>query len=132
MRKAKKLTKKWLKKANKKTKKSANKLRKGLTKRHSGSKKDKDTQKAFDAYSSHGWKGQYRGGPANANGKWMNKPSGNAQRLPTKKSDGTDITYAEFDIDDVKPRSARRLVKGSDGNVYYTNDHYKTFKRVEK
>ena len=40
-----------------------------------------------------------------------------------------DTTYTEYDVNPYtgKNRGAERLVKGANGKVYYTNDHYQTF-----
>ncbi len=47
--------------------------------------------------------------------------------LPKKKN----RTYFEADIDyDGGRRNAKRLIYSNDGQMYYTSDHYKTFKEV--
>lgn len=39
--------------------------------------------------------------------------------------------YHECDIDYVSgPRNAKRIVYSNDGNIYYTEDHYKTFEHL--
>ena len=47
----------------------------------------------------------------------------------------TKIQYKEFDINKADPvtnfRDDKRFVKGSDGSIYYTDDHYMTFKRIK-
>jgi hypothetical protein len=48
--------------------------------------------------------------------------------------DGKPITYREWDVDPKVPgvpRNADRIVTGSDGKVYYTNDHYTTFTEIK-
>ena len=55
--------------------------------------------------------------------------------LPRKDANGNNITYKEFDINRKDPvtnnRDSKRFVSGSDGSVYYTDDHYMTFKRIK-
>lgn len=60
------------------------------------------------------------------------QPFENAKRkLPTKDKDGKPITYREYDINPTPQHGANRgeerMVIGSDGSAYYTNDHYTTF-----
>ena len=61
--------------------------------------------------------------------------------LPTKDKDGNLITYTEYDAkppeyiikENGKPRLNRgthRIVVGSNGNIYYSPDHYLTFVRL--
>ncbi|MFN0298851.1 MAG: ribonuclease domain-containing protein [Burkholderiales bacterium] len=42
--------------------------------------------------------------------------------------------YAEFTVPTpgAKTRGARRIVAGKDGEFFYTDDHYKSFKRVRE
>jgi len=54
--------------------------------------------------------------------------------LPKKGINGDIIVYREWDIKPKIPgknRGAERLVSGSDGKVWYTKDHYKTFVRIK-
>lgn len=54
--------------------------------------------------------------------------------LPKKDIDGNLIFYREWDVNPIikgKNRGKERLVTGSDGKVYYTNNHYKSFQKVE-
>ncbi len=49
-------------------------------------------------------------------------------------SDSNPITYKEYDVNPYQKgvnRGAERLVRGSDGRSYYTNDHYETFTLIE-
>jgi hypothetical protein len=51
-------------------------------------------------------------------------------RLPTDGSSGSSITYQEYDRYPYTPgvsRGTDRIIIGSDGSRYFTNDHYKTF-----
>lgn len=55
-------------------------------------------------------------------------------RLPEYDADGSAITYREWDIkpkEDGKNRGMQRLVTGSDGRAWYTNDHYNTFTEIK-
>ena len=92
----------------------------------------KNVQDAYSNYDKNGWKGNYKGQTkgTNAGGKYTN----NKGTLPTKDRNGKSITYKEYDVDNKtagKNRSSRRFVKGSDGSIYYTDDHYKTFIKVK-
>jgi hypothetical protein len=54
--------------------------------------------------------------------------------LPTLDKSGKSITYREWDVNPLKKgvdRGAERIVTGSDGRVYYTTDHYKTFNLLD-
>lgn len=55
--------------------------------------------------------------------------------LPKTDADGKPITYKEYDINPApkagQNRGAERMVVGSDGKAYYTDDHYKTFKEFK-
>ena len=85
----------------------------------------------FQKYEKSGWNGQVSGGPSHAGGKYRNDGSANSAILPTKNKNG-EITYKEFDINQTTTgRDSYRFIKGSDGSVYYTNDHYKTFTRIK-
>ena len=85
----------------------------------------------FQKYEKSGWNGQVSGGPSHAGGKYRNDGSANSAILPAKNKNG-EITYKEFDINQTTTgRDSYRFIKGSDGSVYYTNDHYKTFTRIK-
>lgn len=67
----------------------------------------------------------YRGG-----GTFQNDGRGGGQVLPRTTSNGTPITYREFDVHPHTPgvnRGTERIVVGSDGKAYYTDNHYRTF-----
>jgi hypothetical protein len=52
--------------------------------------------------------------------------------LPTFGSSGSPITLNEYDrhpYTPVMPRGTERIVIGTDGSRYFTDDHYKTFTR---
>lgn len=53
-------------------------------------------------------------------------------RLPIRDR-GIRVRYREWDVNPLRPgvnRGPERLVTGSDGSAYYTNDHYSTFKKI--
>jgi guanyl-specific ribonuclease Sa len=55
------------------------------------------------------------------------------KRLPQKDKKGNAISYQEWDVNPKVQgvnRGAERLVTGSDGSAYYTNDHYRTFTKI--
>jgi ribonuclease T1 len=54
--------------------------------------------------------------------------------LPKKDKSGKRIDYQEWDVNPKiqgKNRGTERLITGSDGNGYYTGDHYRSFLLVE-
>lgn len=56
------------------------------------------------------------------------------KKLPLTNHSGKKIQYREYDIYPLvkgKRRGAKRVVIDSDGNAYYTKDHYKTFIKME-
>ncbi|WP_375538316.1 ribonuclease domain-containing protein [Mycolicibacterium sp. CBMA 311] len=60
-------------------------------------------------------------------------PPGEGQKLPTEDGSGRTITYREWDVNPRKPgedRDSERIVTGSDGSAWYTNNHYGTFQRM--
>ncbi len=61
---------------------------------------------------------------------------GNFEKLlPQEDDKGRRIKYREWDVNPLKQgvnRGAERLITGSDGSAYYTDDHYKTFKKIRK
>lgn len=61
----------------------------------------------------------------------MNDGSDGAMILDKVDDAGNPITYREFDVYNVKPRDSNRFVVGSDGKVYFTSDHYKSFTLIE-
>ena len=96
---------------------------------------DKEKE-VFEKYEKNGWKGQYgKEGPSKAGGDFDNTGEGGGEILPRKDANGNNITYKEFDINRKDPvtnnRDSKRFVSGSDGSVYYTDDHYMTFKRIK-
>ena len=64
---------------------------------------------------------------------FLNDGRGGGQVLPKTAPDGTPIAYKEFDVMPYTKgvnRGAQRVVVGSDGKAYYTNDHYTTFTEI--
>ena len=96
-----------------------------------------DEKIAFEKYEKNGWKGQYgKEGPSKAGREYKNIGERGEEILPEYEADGvTKIQYKEFDINKKDPvtnnRDSKRFVRGSDGSVYYTDDHYMTFKRIK-
>ena len=86
-------------------------------------------KEVFQNYERTGWKGQYSGGPSNAGKIFDNDGRDGGEILPKKLG----LEYREYDINiKVGPtRDDYRFVRGSDGSVYYTNNHYRTFIRVK-
>jgi guanyl-specific ribonuclease Sa len=65
----------------------------------------------------------YKGGRA-----YNNQPINGGQKLPDN------VQYKEYDINPYvkgQNRGAERIVIGDDGSVWYTNDHYQSFQRLE-
>jgi dienelactone hydrolase len=55
------------------------------------------------------------------------------RRLPQQDAQRRRIKYREWDVNPLRPgvnRGAERLVTGSDGSAYYTDDHYRSFKKI--
>lgn len=59
---------------------------------------------------------------------------GNFERLlPQRDEKGRPIKYREWDVNPLRRgvnRGAERLITGSDGSAHYTDDHYKSFKKI--
>ena len=91
-----------------------------------------NAQRAYYGYESVGWKGNYPGQAkgTRAGGNYDNDPI----VLPQNESDGKPISYQEYDVNDKGPgigRGKERFVRGSDGNIYYSPNHYVSFLKVE-
>lgn len=90
-----------------------------------------NVKNSFDKYNASGWKGNFSGQTQRtaAGSKWKNTK----QQLPINTKNGDPITYREFDVNNRIPgmrRDAERFLYGSDGSVYYTSDHYRTFVKI--
>jgi len=62
-----------------------------------------------------------------------NDGRGDGEVLPNEDEDGNEITYTTYDASPTESgenRGQERIVVGSDGSVYYTDDHYQTFKKL--
>ncbi len=91
-----------------------------------------NVQNSYNSYSANGWSGNYAGQTpgTHAGGAWSNFGG----LLPSTDSFGSPITYQEFDVNnkiDGKNRDGERFIVGSDGSVYYTWDHYVSFKKIK-
>lgn len=56
------------------------------------------------------------------------------RQLPERDAQGKPIDYQEWDVNpkvDGRDRGAERIVTGSDGRSWYTNDHYRTFTEIK-
>jgi len=63
---------------------------------------------------------------------FSNDGRGGGQILPTIGASGDPIIYREWDINPAGPagRDAIRIVTGSNGSAWYTENHYTTFTRI--
>ncbi len=71
----------------------------------------------------------YKGG-----GQWMNDGRQGSYTLPRQTSSGQNIVYREWDIKPSAPNTSRgsqRVVSGNDGSVWYTEDHYMSFVKLQ-
>ena len=71
----------------------------------------------------------YKGG-----GKFENDGRGGGQQLPQTTPEGKPITYREWDVNPHQPgvnRGSERMVTGSDGRKWYTDDHYDSFVEIK-
>lgn len=89
-------------------------------------------QSSCQSYRAIGWSGNY---PGQASGTSAGKVFENDEDiLPVTLPSGELIEYREFDVNNKIPgkgRDALRFLKGSDGSVYYTDDHYLTFYKID-
>lgn len=92
-----------------------------------------NVQDTFSKYEKNGWNGNFNGQTPGTNAGRTFKNSDN--KLPSVDSKGNPITYREFDVNNKiagQARDAERFVRGSNGSVYYTNNHYQTFIKLIK
>lgn len=71
----------------------------------------------------------YKGGRT-----FENNGSQGGETLPIKDNRGNVITYREYDVNPYtkgQDRGSERVVIGSDGKAYYTNNHYQTFTEIK-
>ena len=92
-----------------------------------------NVQNTYSKYEKNGWNGNFNGQTPGTNaGRTFNNSD---NQLPTVDSKGSPITYREFDVNNKisgQARDAERFIRGSDGSVYYTNNHYQTFIKLIK
>jgi RHS repeat-associated protein len=65
---------------------------------------------------------------------FLNDGRGGGQILPATDPSGNPIAYQEFDVNPYQQgvnRGPERIVIGSDGKAYYTDDHYSTFTEIK-
>lgn len=71
--------------------------------------------------------------PDDAPGTQGGRTFGNHEGRLTATDGGGKIRYQEWDVNrkvDGRGRDAERIVTGSDGSAWYTDDHYETFARM--
>ena len=90
-----------------------------------------NAQDAFWRYDNHGWRGAPPGMSSGINA--GHRFSNSRSSLPITDSSGRAVTYKTFDINlriSARGRDAERFVVGSDGSIFFTDDHYLTFIRI--
>lgn len=88
-------------------------------------------QDSYKKYGIDGWKGPRPDQTPGTRGGRIYKNYD--KTLPQTDGEGNDITYREFDVNNKiegQNRDAERFIIGSDGSIYYTNDHYQTFIKI--
>jgi RHS repeat-associated protein len=74
--------------------------------------------------------------PGKVGGKaFQNDGRGGGRVLPREASDGSPITYKEYDVNPKiqgQSRDAERVVVGSDGRSWYTSNHYQSFLQMPR
>jgi guanyl-specific ribonuclease Sa len=90
-----------------------------------------NVKNSYNGYLNNGWQGNYKGQTPGTNaGRRFDNDLGD---LPEVNSSGDAITYREFDVNNRiagTGRDGERFVVGSDGSIYYTNDHYASFTKI--
>ena len=90
-----------------------------------------NVQDSLKNYEGNDWNGKSDKTSGTKDGGSFRNDEG---KLPKQDAYGNDIQYRECDVNNkqtVQSRDAERFVTGSDGTVYYTDDHYETFIKVE-
>ncbi len=90
-----------------------------------------NVQESYQLYHDDNWSGKRDDQPegTKAGGEFTNREG----ILPKSDQQKKKITYREYDVNDKKKnqnRDAERFVRGTDGTVYYTDDHYESFCRI--
>jgi guanyl-specific ribonuclease Sa len=88
-------------------------------------------QDSYKKYGIDGWKGPRPDQTPGTRGGRIYKNYD--KTLPQTDGEGNNITYREFDVNNKiegQNRDAERFIIGSDGSIYYTNDHYQTFIKI--
>ena len=60
--------------------------------------------------------------------------SNREELLPREDNNGKPILYHEWDVNpkiEGQNRGTERIITGSDGRAWYTNDHYQTFREIK-
>ncbi|MBC1606341.1 hypothetical protein HCJ12_00885 [Listeria welshimeri] len=87
---------------------------------------------SYKNYEKNGWGGNVKGQtPGTKAGSSYKNRDG---KLPNVDKDGNPITYGEYDVNNKLPntkRDSERFIRGSDGSLYYTDDHYNNFIKIE-
>ena len=110
-------------------------IAKGADKVTGASKLSAQTRNKIDEVIDHAEKN--KGNSLHKKGKTPKTFKNKELVLPTKDKNGNPITYKEYDIEPPKliegklTRGAKRVVIGSDGSKYYSNDHYETFIEIK-
>ncbi len=92
-----------------------------------------NVQESYKKYEDVNWNGNFDNAtPGTSAGKKYKNRDG---LLPGFDENGNAITYKEYDVNNLSEgassRDGHRFVRGSDGSVYYTSDHYETFTKLE-
>lgn len=60
--------------------------------------------------------------------------SNREELLPREDNNGKPVLYHEWDVNpkmEGQNRGTERIITGSDGRAWYTNDHYRTFREIK-
>ena len=60
--------------------------------------------------------------------------SNREELLPREDNNGKPVLYHEWDVNPKKEgqnRGTERIITGSDGRAWYTNDHYRSFRQIK-
>jgi hypothetical protein len=99
-----------------------------------GDKKDVGGQKASDVIKYAKENGGASRPGFKGGREFANDGRGGGEVLPNSDANGNSITYKEYDVNPYQKgvnRGSERVILGSDGNAYYTPDHYATFLEVK-